>query len=119
MGFFSDIMQSIPVNAVLRERITLAENKIKDLETENKKLKDQVAVLTTENEELKKKVAAFEATKQREEPEVHNGLYYFGGNRSQAYCPRCYEEKGKKHTMTNMRHMGQKCTVCGNHVLTH
>jgi hypothetical protein len=104
------------LNPVLRERVALAEQKVKDLESEKKRLREENEALTGENKTLKRKIAeaplAVEPPK--EKPEIRNGLYYFGGDMSTPHCPRCYETQGKKHVMANVRHMGHKCTVCEN-----
>src|SRR5262245_12012586 len=98
MSLWSDVLQAIPLNAVLQERVKLAEQKYKDMEDENKKLKEQVAVLVAENAALKKQVvdAPVAAVSAREEPQIMWGCYYFGGDTSKLYCPRCYEREGKK-----------------------
>jgi hypothetical protein len=114
----SDALQGIPLNAVLRVRVALAEQRFKALEDENTALEAQVAALTAENEALRQKVeqAPVAAIPTKEPPEILYGLYYFGGDTSKLYCPRCYETHGKKHIMADVRHLGHKCTVCGNFI---
>jgi hypothetical protein len=116
MGWLTDLVQGVPVNAVLRERLALAEQRFKDLESENAKLKGQLAALTAEHEVLKKKVehVPVAVVPPAETPDVHGGLYYFDGNRNDAYCPRCYEREAKKHHMAAAGSIGFVCTVCGN-----
>src|SRR5438874_1465726 len=58
MGWLMEMLQGIPLNAVLRERVTLAEQKYKDLESENKKLKEQVETLASELASLRGQVEA-------------------------------------------------------------
>jgi len=95
-----------------------AEQKFKEMETENKRLKDEVAALTEENKALKGKIeqAPVAVAPPKEKPEIMHGLYYFGGDKTTPHCPRCYERDGKKHVMASIRHLGSKCTVCGNHI---
>jgi hypothetical protein len=116
MGWFSDFLQGIPVNAALREQLKLAEQRFKDMEDENARLKEQVASLTAENEDLKRQVqqAPVAAIPQKESFEVMYGCYYFNNDSSKLYCPRCYETQGKKHVMADCHHLFYKCTVCGN-----
>lgn len=119
MGMIDDFLQGIPLNAVLRERLALAEQKYKDMETENKELKQRVASLTTEVATLAEKIAkAPVASEQpKEKPEVINGVYYFDGDKSTPYCPRCYANEGKKHAMSRIEDVGKKCPICGCTVL--
>jgi hypothetical protein len=118
MGWLNDWLQGIPRNAVLKERIAFEEKTFKDMKAENKQLKEAVATLTAENEELKRQIAdapvATATAQPQEKPKIVNGLYYFDGDMSTAYCPRCYEREGKKHVMASMRHLGSRCTACGN-----
>jgi cell division protein FtsB len=58
MKWLWDLFEGIQVNAVLREKISLAEQKFKDMETENKKLKEQITVLTAEVAGLRNQVSA-------------------------------------------------------------
>ncbi|HTU91633.1 MAG TPA: hypothetical protein VMF69_16235 [Gemmataceae bacterium] len=114
MGWLSDLLQGIPLNSVLRERVALAEQKFREVEEENKRLMEEVAALTKENGELKREIAdaPIAVTPPKEKPENRNGLYYFAGEESTPYCPRCYETAGKKHVMSAVPHMGHQCTVC-------
>ena len=57
MGWFTDLLQGIPLNAVLKEKIGLFEQKYKDLEAEKNKLELQVATLAAENAALKQQIA--------------------------------------------------------------
>jgi hypothetical protein len=63
MGWLDDVLQGIPLNSVLRERISLAEEKFRSLELENEKLKQQNAVLTAENISLNERLLAREAVR--------------------------------------------------------
>jgi hypothetical protein len=91
---------------------------IVDLQSKMLDLKQEVNSLREENEELKKKIkdAPMAAAHPKETPEVMYGCYYFGGDSSKLYCPRCYETQGKKHIMASHHHMGFKCTVCSNFI---
>jgi hypothetical protein len=117
-GWLADLLKEYPALSVGKERLAFQEERLKQFEAENKQLKEKVAALTTENEELKRRIAeapvAAEAPK--ETPQDMYGCYYFGGDSSKLYCPRCYEQKGKKHLMAALRHVGHKCTVCENFI---
>jgi hypothetical protein len=86
------------------------------IEAENARLKEQVQALTTENEALKRKIEqAPVAVAQPKEPfDIMKGAYYFAGDTSKPYCPRCYETQGKKHVTARVGMIALKCTVCGN-----
>jgi hypothetical protein len=116
MGWFMDLLQGVPLNAVLKERVALAEQKFNDLEERNKQLQEQVVALTAENASLKNKLeqAPVAAVPPKETPEVFGGLYYFGGDHTHPFCPKCYEREGKKHHMARTGSLGSRCTVCGN-----
>jgi regulator of replication initiation timing len=53
MSWLTDTLQGIPLNAVLREKISLVEQKLKDMELEKKKLEERVTELDKENSGLK------------------------------------------------------------------
>jgi hypothetical protein len=114
MGWLTDLLQGIPLNAVLREKLNTAEKKFTDLEEENNRLNERVAALTKENEELKRQIAnaPVAGVPPSEKPENRNGLYYFPGEPNTPYCPLCYETKGKKHVMSKFSGIGYICTVC-------
>jgi hypothetical protein len=112
--WLTDILKEIPLSAVLKERVALAEQKFKDIEAANQKLRDQVATLTTENESLKRdleaKIAAEQAAAAKRPTRVY-GCYQFEGE-SGLFCPGCYDSKGKKHTATRLDSKHYQCTVC-------
>jgi hypothetical protein len=114
MSWLTDLLQGIQLNPVLRERLALAEQKFKDIETENKHLTEKVAAITKENETLRQQIeqAPVAGVPPKEKPQIWNGLYYFGGDVSVMYCPRCYERENKKHVMAEERGVGHICTVC-------
>jgi hypothetical protein len=118
MDSVKDVLQGIPAASVLRERLLLAEDRFKDLEAENKKLQEQLAVLTRENDSLKRQIAnAPVATAlPHEQPKELYGCYYFGDDTSKLYCPRCWQKEGTKGPMSRVGGLGLKCSVCGNFV---
>src|SRR5215470_17359066 len=116
MSWWTDLLQDIPLTAVLKERLALAEQKFKDMEAENKKLKEQAAALREENDALKRRIAdaPMAIATPKEEPQIKWGCYYFNGDESKLYCPRCYETQNKKHPTARMGVKARQCTVCGN-----
>jgi hypothetical protein len=113
MGWISDLLQGIPVNAVLKERVALAEQKFKDLEAQNKALSDKVASLLVENDALKAQVNSYSAKEKAsaDKPTMEWGCYKFEGEPG-LFCPRCYETQGKKHQTTRMNPHRRRCVVC-------
>src|SRR5687767_12006838 len=99
MGWFNDLLQGIPLNAVLKERVALAEQKFKDMEQEKKRLEEKVAARESENADLKQRLSASAAHSAAEKPKVKWGCYVFEGD-TNLYCPACYDTKGKKHLTT-------------------
>ncbi len=140
MGWLTDSLKAIPVSALLGEWLALAEQKFKDIQSENAKLKEQVAALTVENESLKHiqsenaklkeqvvdltaeneslkrmaRQAPVAVAQAKDAPELIYGCYFFGRDPTKLYCPVCYENKGQKHIVKYVRHLGRKCTVCGH-----
>ena len=114
MAWLSDLLQGIPLNAVLKERVALAEQKFKDQEGEMNKLKAQVATLAADNEALRKQIkdARIAVPAPKEQPEIMGGGYVFGGDRSKLYCIRCYEIDHRKSFLAPVSSMGFMCTVC-------
>ena len=53
MGWITDLLQELPLSAVQRERLALAEQKYSLLETSNTDLKSKYAILESETEALK------------------------------------------------------------------
>lgn len=88
MGWLSDLFQGLPVNAVLRERLALAEGKVKDIEIAAEKLKDEIKTLTQENQKLKKQVG--QATSKSKFVELR-GVYWKADLDGSylPYCPTC------------------------------
>jgi len=69
MSWITDLLQDIPLSAVLREKIGLietkyqtAETQIASLKSENESLKESNAQLETENVQLKKQIASLAHT---------------------------------------------------------
>lgn len=113
MSWLSDLLQGIPLNSVLRERVALAEQKFKDIETENKTLRERVVALTAENESLKSRLelAEYQAKPPTESPKFQWGCYKFEGD-ERLYCPACYDARGKKHIATRLNIHRRRCSVC-------
>jgi hypothetical protein len=57
LNWLESWLKGIPLNEVLKERLALAEQKFKDLQSENEKLKGEAATLTAENAALKQQLA--------------------------------------------------------------
>ena len=88
MSFFGDLLQGVPVNSVLRERMQLAEQKLETLDDEAQRLRDQVGALRIENADLKKQVGELQIE--------HNFLTLRGvlwkkeeDGHYLPYCPKC------------------------------
>jgi hypothetical protein len=120
MDSVNDVLQGKPAASILRERLLLAEDRFKDLETENKKLQKQIAALTRGTEDLKRQITNFPVASAlpKEQPKEMSGLYYFGTDRSKLYCPRCWKKDGTKGPMSKLGSLALKCSVCGNIVHT-
>ncbi len=108
MNWLNDLLQGIPLNAVLRERLALVEQRFKDME-------EKLTAVIKERDELKRQIAEAPAAMPTEKPEIRNGVYYFAGDES-PYCPRCFEREGRKHVMADNL-IRLKCTVCGNMIV--
>jgi hypothetical protein len=113
MGWLSDLLQGVPLNAVLRERVALAEQKFRDMETENTKLREELAAARKEFEEIKRQIAdaPVAVAPPMEQPKIENGIYFFGHD-GKPYCPRCYEVGRKKCVMRLSASLGYLCPVC-------
>lgn len=113
MSLWTDLLQGLQTNPVLRERVALAEQKFKDMEAENKALKDTVAALTAENAKLTaerdERAARDKAAEVR--PTIKWGCYVFEGDEGM-YCPGCYTSKGKRNLTTRLDTRQRQCTVC-------
>jgi hypothetical protein len=115
--WLTDILQGPPVNSALRERVALAQERAQMLEERNKDFERTNAELRREVVELKRQIEEHVSMPDEEQPMVVHNCYCFGGDTTKLYCTACYDSKGKKSLMANMRHMGLKCGVCGNHIL--
>jgi hypothetical protein len=113
MSWLSDLLQGIPLNAVLKERVALAEQKFKDIEAENRALKERIAVLIAENDTLKRELEGKQAAEMAaaKRPTIKWGCYQFDGEQG-LYCPACYDTKGKKHLTTRINSNLRRCSVC-------
>jgi hypothetical protein len=99
------------LNAVLKERVALAEQKLKEIEQEKKKLEEKVSALEVENANLKQKQLSTVAAQSQENPRLEEGCYVFDGD-NRLYCPACFDTKGKKHLTTAFIAGRRMCTVC-------
>src|SRR5689334_7102515 len=113
MSFWTDVMQGIPINAVLKERLALAEQKFKDIEAENKGLQQQVATLRQQNEQLSARVHAYEAneTAAESKPNLERDFYRFEGDPG-LFCTTCYDMHAKKVCTTVVLAGVRTCPVC-------
>jgi hypothetical protein len=111
MTSLTDLLQGIPLNAVLRERVALAEQRLKDLESENKNLKDQAATLAKENAALRGQLEAIARRDAAVKPTLQWGCYKFAGEDG-LFCPACYDKDGKKYQTTRLDIGKRRCTVC-------
>jgi predicted nuclease with TOPRIM domain len=112
MSWLSELLQGVPLNAVLRERVALAEQKFKEIEQDKKKLEEKVSALEAENADLKQKIAAAADQASREKPKFKWGCYVFEGEPDRLYCPACFDTKGKKHLTTRINSNRRMCSVC-------
>ena len=86
MGVLADVLKEIPTNSVLRERLALVEAKFAALETENDRLRDEVATLKGTVESLRRLVPS------RDFVETHGVLFKRKADGSLdriVYCPKC------------------------------
>jgi len=56
MGWIKDALSEVPLSAVLKERVELADQKYEQAEREAEGLRKKIAALETENNELREKV---------------------------------------------------------------
>lgn len=87
MDWLADVLQRIPLNAILKERVALAEQKHKELEDEATQLRETIAALTAENVSLKQQNEVRTKAGQPK-PRVKWGCYAFEGD-ANLYCPAC------------------------------
>ncbi len=108
MPWLSDLLQGVPLNSVLRERVALAEQKFKDIEAENKSLKERVSALTAENDTYRKLIAQQRADSQFVE---RRGVLWKREDDGHYLpcCPRC---KTALTPMPPWSHDFLDCTVC-------
>lgn len=90
MSWVMEMLQGIPVNAVLREKILLIEEKIKRFEDEKKRLEDEVVSLRKENNSLRAQLTPLALDLEYTEEcgvlwkRRPNGTFHY-----QPYCPIC------------------------------
>src|SRR5688572_27375235 len=90
MSWISDIFQEVPLSAVLRERVALAEQKGTAIEEENRKLREQVTAWKAKCDELQRLMPKAAAAQQFEK---RGGLLWLkqadGTFEEAPYCPKC------------------------------
>ena len=90
MGWLTELIKDVPTVAVARERMALAEDKFRTLETENLQLRDQLQRVTAQCTELREKL---EASSREEEFVKQSGLLWLkqanGHFEDAPYCPKC------------------------------
>ncbi len=111
MSMITDILQGIPVNAVLRERITILEQKFKELEEANKALEEEKATLVKEKGELQSVLDEARRAYPPNRPKTQWGCYVFEGDQN-LYCPACYDSQGKKYLTTRLSSKLRRCSFC-------
>ena len=90
MGWIFDLLKDIPLTPILKERLALAEDRVKNLEEENKKLKDENKILSNTNKELQEKIKSQDVTASFvEDSGVLFKLKSDGNSEQYAYCPIC------------------------------
>jgi hypothetical protein len=118
MFSIADLLKEVPLSAVLKERVALAEQKYKNLEAENQELGETVKKLSAENDTLRKRVQALPAVPAKERYSVQGGCYRFEGDPI-FYCPNCYHETGKKYPANRMGSTGRMCVSCRRFIPKH
>lgn len=110
MSWISELLQGIPLNAVLKERVQLAEEKFKTLEDENEQLKTRIQQLEDENKVL---VSELAQTKPKEsaKPKLHGEFYKFEGEEGH-FCVNCFDSSGKKVRTAKVFGHVRECPQC-------
>ena len=110
MTWLTDLLKEIPLSAVLKERVALAEQKFKDMEAETKGLKELVTELRQQNERLAAQLEVY-VTKEKSKPTLEGQFYKFAGEEGH-FCMTCYDTKGEKvRTASPIPHV-RKCPIC-------
>jgi len=111
MGWLADLLKDIPVSAVLKERIALAEDKIKNLEECNEKLTKDNEVLLGKNSDLLCKI---ERLKKEESFIEDSGVLFKiksdGNFEHFAYCPKCKQAMSEFPPRSNEMLICAPCT---------
>lgn len=90
MSSWLDFLAEVPLSAVMKERVALAEQRAEAIETENDQLRQQVVALKAKVSELEKQVGA-----RREEEQFvrHRGAFWRkeigGAYEPVPFCPKC------------------------------
>lgn len=106
----SDILQGIPVNAVLRERIELAAERLKAAEEKNVELQKKVTALEKDNRKLKNQVS--EKAKLNEFIEHRGALFKrkgANGYHNAVFCRKC---KGTMISLEGVLPYSCDCGAC-------
>jgi hypothetical protein len=90
MSWFWDLVKELPITGVQRERLQLAEDRIKQMEADNKRLKEEVTSLRIDNDSLRAQLSSLPTTQEYVE---ERGLLWKrrvgSGFHPQPYCPVC------------------------------
>jgi len=71
MSWILDLFKEIPLSSVLKEKLTIADTRIKELETENTTLRQQLNDANMREQQLNEKIAIIE----REKQQLHEETY--------------------------------------------
>ena len=92
MGFLSDLLSGLPVNTVLRERLALLENELKNCAEEKFELEKELAEALAELAKTKRQLHAEREAAAQEMTEEMGALFKRrpgGGYFDVVFCPRC------------------------------
>lgn len=71
MGWFSDFLQAIPLVSVLREKLSISEAKVKELEAKDKESQAQIESLEQRNKQLEEQIHNLTRIEVIDEIKVH------------------------------------------------
>lgn len=110
MSLLSEILQGIPLNAVLKEKVELIQRQYADLELENQRLRDQISALKIENKDLKCEISQLKSQEMRK-PTIKWGCYKFEGEEG-LFCVKCFETQKRKSPTSHVNSSTRRCLVC-------
>ena len=111
MGWLLDLMKDIPITPILKERLALAEDKIRALEEENRKLRDEKKKLLNINKALQGKVKEQNAESSFiEDSGVLFKIKDDGNFEKYAYCPICKQAMSMFPPGSNEMLICARCT---------